>query len=306
MNHSPIRRRLLHGLLALPVLPRIAFAESAPSNDIHTQLAALEAASHGRLGVALYSTQLYRPLSYRANERFAMCSTAKVMTVAAVLQRSVHQPALLQQRISFSQDDVSVSGYAPITSKHSSDGMTITELCAAAISYSDNAAMNVLLHVLATKTHSGMQGVTAYARSIGDLHFRLDRIEPSLNTAIHGDPRDSTTPAAMAASLKQLVLGEALPLPQRTLLTQWLKQNTTGAKRIRAGVPVGWQVGDKTGTGAYGTTNDVAILWPMRGAPLTLAVYYTQDRPEAKPRDEVIAAATQIVMTGYETRPRVG
>jgi beta-lactamase class A len=299
VNHSPLRRRLLGGLLLLPVLPRFAFAASSTPQDLHAQLAALESASHGRLGVALYTPQLDRRLSYRADERFAFCSTAKVMAVAAILQRSISQPALLQQLVQFSQQQVSDSGYAPITAQHLGDGMTISALCAAALSYSDNAAMNLLLHTLSTPQQSGPLAVTAYARTLGDRIFRLDRSEPSLNTAIPGDKRDTSTPSAMAASLQHLLHGDHLPLPQRTLLKQWMLDNTTGGKRIRAGVD-GWQVGDKTGTGAYGTTNDLAFLQSLQGGEeLVLAIYFTQEKQDAAPRDEVIAAATRIVMAGY-------
>lgn len=300
MNHSPLRRTLLHALWALPLLPSLARAQSALSSPLQqllsSQIAALEASAGGRIGLALIDTADGSQLGYRADERFPFCSTGKVLAVAAILKRSMSQPALLQQRAQFSPQQVDASGYAPITAKHIGDGMTIAELCAAALSYSDNAAMNLLLDLLASTTQSGAQAVTVYARTIGDTTFRLDRTEPSLNTAIPDDPRDTSTPLAMSTTLKRLLLGDALAVAQRNLLQQWLKDNTTGDKRIRAGVPQGWQVGDKTGTGAYGTTNDLAILWPQSRAPIILAIYYTQVDPKAVARDEVVASATRITL----------
>ncbi|MDN8127273.1 class A beta-lactamase, partial [Burkholderia multivorans] len=157
--------------------------------------------------------------------------------------------------------------------------------------YSDNTAANELMKLI-----GGPAAVTAYARSIGDDTFRLDRWETELNTALPGDLRDTTTPAAMAASLRVLVLGDALPAAQRAQLIEWLRGNKVGDKRIRAGVPTGWRVGDKTGTGDYGTTNDAGVLWPPSRAPIVLAVYYTQTRADAKAKDDVIATATRIAI----------
>jgi beta-lactamase class A len=149
----------------------------------------------------------------------------------------------------------------------------------------------------ALKRLGGPAAVTAFARGIGDDSFRLDRWETELNTALPGDPRDTTTPDAMARSLQRLALGEALPALQRAQLQDWLRSATTGAERIRAGVPADWRVGDKTGTGAHGTANDIAVIWPPHRAPLVLAVYTTQPSQDAKPRNEVLAAAARIVVT---------
>lgn len=169
--------------------------------------------------------------------------------------------------------------------------MSIAALCAAAIEYSDNLAANYLLKEL-----GGPQGVTAYARLLGDTLTRLDRQETELNSAVPGDERDTSTPAAMAENLSKLTLGDALPTAQRQRLISWLKQNTTGDQSIRAGVPAGWTVGDKTGAGAYGTTNDLAILWPEKGAPKILAIYFTQPQPDAANNKAVLASATRLAI----------
>ena len=135
--------------------------------------------------------------------------------------------------------------------------------------------------------------MTQFARSIGDETFRLDRTEPTLNTAIPGDKRDTTSPLAMAQSLRKLALGDALAEPQRAQLVAWLKGNTTGAASIRAGLPASWTVGDKTGSGDYGTTNDIAVVWPDNHAPLILVTYFTQPQQDAKARKDVLAAAAK-------------
>jgi beta-lactamase class A len=203
---------------------------------------------------------------------------------------------LLQRRITYDDKQTASSGYAPITGKNIANGMTVAELCAATMQYSDNAAVNLLMKEL-----GGLQAVTAFARSIGDETFRLDRCEPELNSAIPGDERDTSTPAAMEKSLHKLILGDVLGQAQRDMLIDWLRSNTTGDKRIRAGAPKDWIVGDKTGTGSYGTTNDIGVLWPptkadAAGAPIVAAIYFTQREKDARPRDDVLAEATRIVL----------
>jgi beta-lactamase class A len=255
----------------------------------------LEVASGGRLGVSAINTANHAEIQYRQNERFPFCSTFKVMGVAAILQESIERPNLLQQRIHYKQDDLVT--YSPITEQHLRDGMTVAQLCEATLTTSDNTAMNLLMKIL-----GGPKAVTAFARSIENYSFRLDRWEPDLNSAIPNDTRDTTSPMAMRISLQKLVLGHGLPEYQETLLQSWLKKNTTGASRIRAGVPKTWLVGDKTGTGEYGTTNDIGIIYPAGCKPIVVTIYFTQGIKDAKPREEVIASATKIVIEDFSKK----
>ncbi len=259
--------------------------------SIQEKLKKLEASSGGRIGVYAMNMVNNKLIQYRADERFPFCSTSKLMVIAAILKKSESDPTLLQKRIKYSKKYVDKSGYAPITKQHIADGMTIAELCAAAIDYSDNVAMNLVI-----KNVGGIVAVNKYARSINDNKFNLTRLEPELNTAIPKDIRDTTTPAAMGNSLQLLVLGDALQSLQREKLITWLKNNTTGDARIRAGVPKGWIVADKTGTGDYGTSNDIGVIWSPNGAPIVLVIYTTQSKKSASSRDNVIASATRIVV----------
>ena len=260
--------------------------------SVQQQLAALEKDSGGRLGVMLINTEDNSQIAYRADERFAMCSTSKFMAASAILKQSETQTELLNRRVSLKKSDL--VNYNPITEKHLDTGMTVGELAAAALQYSDNTAMNKLIEQL-----GGPQKVTEYARTLGDKTFRLDRTEPTLNTAIPGDDRDTTSPRAMALSLQHVTLGSALAEPQRAQLVEWMKGNTTGAMSIRAGLPATWVVGDKTGSGDYGTTNDIAVIWPDNKAPLILITYFTQPQKDAKSRRDVLASAAKIVTQGY-------
>ncbi|MDN7932974.1 PEN family class A beta-lactamase, Bcc-type [Burkholderia metallica] len=254
--------------------------------------AELERSAGGRVGVCAIDIATGRRAEHRADERFPFCSTFKAMLSAAVLAQSVERPALLQQRVTYSQTDL--VNYSPVSEKHVGTGMTVAALCEAAIQYSDNSAANLLLKML-----GGPSAVTAYARSIGDDTFRLDRWETELNTALPGDPRDTTTPAAMAASMRVLMVGDALPPAQRAQLVAWMRGNKVGDKRLRAGVPAGWTVADKTGTGDYGTTNDAGVVWSPSRTPIALAVYYTQARADARAKDDVIASVARIVVQAF-------
>lgn len=272
----------LISLLASPML----WADN--NNTVEEQLNTLEKYSQGRLGVALINTEDNSQIIYRGEERFAMASTSKVMAVAAVLKASEKQAGLLDKNITIKKSDL--VAYSPITEKHLTIGMTLAELSAATLQYSDNTAMNKILDYL-----GGPAKVTQFARSINDVTYRLDRKEPELNTAIHGDPRDTTSPIAMAKSLQALTLGDALGQSQRQQLVTWLKGNTTGDHSIKAGLPKHWVVGDKTGSGDYGTTNDIAVIWPENHAPLILVIYFTQQEQDAKYRKDIIAKAAEIV-----------
>ncbi|SDP39043.1 beta-lactamase class A [Rhodoferax sp. OV413] len=281
---APVRRRSL--LLAAAASPFLPVAAAAPSAS--QQLQALETAATGRLGVAAFGAG-GASLLHRAEERFPACSTFKLLLASAILARSAQDPGLLQQRIRYTAADL--VSYSPITEKHVADGQTVAELCAAALQYSDNSASNLLMRTL-----GGPPAVTAYAHAIGDTSFRLDRWETDLNSAIPGDTHDTCTPAGMARSLQTLLLGDALALPQRTQLKDWMLGNTTGATRIRAGVPADWRVADKTGAGSYGTTNDIGVVWSPAGTPVVLAVYFTQPDKGAPMRNDVVAATTRIAV----------
>lgn len=287
---SSWRKTVLTAAAAVPLL-LASVSVWASADTIQQKLAELEKSSGGRLGIALINTADNSQILYRGDERFAMCSTSKVMAAAAVLKQSETDKAVLNKRQEINAADLVI--WSPVTEKHLQSGMTLAELSAATLQYSDNTAMNKIIAYL-----GGPDKVTAFARSIGDVTFRLDRTEPTLNTAIPGDERDTSTPLAMAKSLHKLALDDALGEQQRAQLVTWLKGNTTGGQSIRAGLPESWIVGDKTGAGEHGTTNDIAVIWPENHAPLVLVTYFTQPQQDAKNRKDVLAAAAKIVTEG--------
>jgi len=235
---------------------------------IASALAQLERQRGGRLGVAICNTASGAEAMHRGDERFPMCSTFKFLLVAQALSRVDAGRERLDRRIVFERSEL--VPWSPVTEKHPGEsGMRIEELCAAAMMLSDNTAANLLL-----AQYGGPSGLTAFARTLGDPMSRLDRIEPSLNEARPGDLRDTTTPTAMRGNLHALLVGRALSASSRKLLTEWMFASTTGAKRLRAGVPGNWKVGDKTGTSGNGISNDIGILVPPHGVPLLVTVYF--------------------------------
>ena len=170
--------------------------------------------------------------------------------------------------------------------------MTVGELCEAALTLSDNTAANMMLESL-----GGPANLTEFARSLGDGVTRLDRIETGLNEAKPGDPRDTTSPAAMADNLRKILLGDALSASSRYQLANWIVANKTGDKRIRAGIPKGWRVGDKTGSGGNAETNDIAVLWPPGRAPIIVTAYFAESPASDEARNTVLAEVGRLAAT---------
>lgn len=252
----------------------------------------IEAAAAGRLGVAVLDTADGRLQGHRLDERFPLCSTFKWLAAALVLHRVDTGQEQLDRRIRFGPEVL--VPYSPVVSRHvGGDGMTLAELCDAAITLSDNAAGNLLL-----KSFGGPEALTRHARTLGDTMTRLDRWEPELNEATPGDPRDTTTPRAMATALRAAMLGEALSASGREHLVRWMQASQTNGKRLRAGLPAGWRLGSKTGTGARGTTNDVGVFWPPGRAPVVVAVYLTESGAEEAARNAAVARVAQGVTGG--------
>ena len=289
------RRRFLYGVLAATggcILP--ASGEAAQTDDWSEQfarrVAALEKERGGRLGVAVVDTASGKNAAFRGDERFPMCSTFKVLAVAATLGRIDSGKDQLDRRVRFEASDV--VSFSPITKEHvGGDGMSLAEICAAAITVSDNTAGNLLLANI-----GGPAGLTAYARSLGDTVTRLDRNEPTLNEAVPDDPRDTTSPLAMLSNLRKLMTENILTPASRERLIGWMIGNKTGDARLRAGLPRDWRVGDKTGSGEKGTTNDIAVIWPSSGRqPILVSAYLTGSSPEADHRNATLAAVGRAV-----------
>jgi beta-lactamase class A len=294
------RDALLRSALLLPVVctPACATAAArAPTRPASmptrsARLAELEQESGGRLGVAVLDSASGVRFGQRESERFPLCSTFKLLAVAAVLARVDRGEERLDRRIAYGSADL--LEYAPVTrARLAEGGMPLSDLCQAAICVSDNTAGNLIL-----ATYGGPVALTRYVRTLGDALTRLDRNEPMLNEGAPGDERDTTTPAAMLTCMRALLLGEALSIASRERLKAWLLATTTGDKRLRAGVPKGWRVGDKTGTADHGSSHDVGILWPPGKPPLLVAAYLYAPGAAPAARDAILAEVGRLAATG--------
>jgi beta-lactamase class A len=273
------RRQLLLGTLGAlatacaPSVGRVAPPADSPGDPVRA-FAAIEARVGGRVGVFALDTGTGRPLAHRPDERFRMCSTFKWLLAAAVLARADTAQLALDERVPYGVGDL--LEYAPVTRAHVAEGsMTVDALAQAAVTLSDNTAANLLLAKV-----GGPAGLTQYVRTLGDPVTRLDRDEPGLNTAEPGDPRDSTSPRAMVELLRRVLCADALSPARRARLLGWLAACETGRDRLRAGLPPGWTVGDKTGTGGRGAVNDLAIATPPGRAPILIAAYLSDSDAE--------------------------
>lgn len=279
--------------LALPLLAQAAGKATGrvPTDAALTaanDFAALEKACAGRLGVTLLDTGSGRRIGHRQDERFPMCSTFKSMLAATVLSQAERTPGLLDRRVAVRQADL--LSHAPVARRHAGKDMTVRDLCRATLITSDNTAANLLFGVV-----GGPPAVTAFLRASGDAVSRSDRLEPELNSFVEGDPRDTTTPAAMAASLQRVVLGEVLQPASRQQLADWLIDNETGDACLRAGLGKRWRVGDKTGSNGEDARNDIAVLWPLAGgSPWVLTAYLQAAAISNEQRATVLAQVGRI------------
>jgi beta-lactamase class A len=253
------------------------------------RLGAIEARVGGRLGVAALDVASGAHIAHRADERFAMCSTFKVVAAAAALKRVEAGALRLTDFVRYGQADL--LSYAPVTKAHVAEGgMRLADLLAAAVELSDNTAANLILAAI-----GGPAGWTRFARGLGDRVSRLDRNEPALNAALPGDRRDTTTPAAMVADLRAVLLGGALSPASRDRLAGWMVAGQTGQNRLRAGLPSAWRIGDKTGTGDHGAANDIAVAWTP-GGPIVIACYLTSaEAASSDAREAAIADVGRLV-----------
>lgn len=287
------RRQAIAGaLLAVPAVSALAgTAGAAAGGTLEERLAGLEARHEGRIGVAILNLATGARLGHRADERFLMCSTFKALLAGHVLARVDREEETLDRRIVVKASDL--VDWSPVVEKRvGGAGISIAELCEATITLSDNAAANLLL-----AASGGPKAVTQFLRGAGDEVTRLDRTEPTLNYhEAPDDERDTTTPAAMAETLRKLIFGDVLSARSKAQLAAWLVMNKTGDARLRAGFPADWMTGDKTGTNGdkHGNANDVAVAWsPDRGAVI-VAAFCEMPGISGDERNAVIAGIGRI------------
>lgn len=263
----------------------------ASTGSLINNLQYLEKETKGHIGLSVIDLNNDQHLSYHGDELFPMGCTSKVIGVAAILKQSMTNNKLLDERIYYKKSDL--TNWTPVTQQHLSSGMTIDQLNQAAIEYSDNTAMNLLV-----VKAGGLNQINQFANN--DLHnksFRQDRNWPNEALAVPGGKLDNSTPNDMANSLNELLFGNVLGQEQKAKLQTWMKMCKTGDKRIRSGIPKGWEVADKTGTGYfYAVTNDIAVVWPPKCKPIILAVYYYRQDKKASKKEDMLGKVANIAL----------
>jgi beta-lactamase class A len=276
-----------------PAHPGPAPAPSGPpvarTVDSAADFTALERGYGAHIGVHAVDTADGREVAWHADTRFSYNSTFKALLAGAVLTK--HGRGGMDEVLRWEADDL--VAHSPVTERHTGSGLSRAALCAAAVRHSDNTAANVLLADL-----GGPRALGALVRgATGDRVSRMERPEPFLSRWTPGETRDTTTPRQLTANLRAYALGDVLAAPERARLTGWLRSSTTGGATIRAGVPKGWTVEDKTGTGSYhGARDDIAVLRPPGRAPLVLTLLSWRDERAAEPDDRLLAEATRVVV----------
>jgi len=276
------RRTLLAAASGFVLSP--AFAQDAPP-----VLAAYERETGGRIGLYAENLASGTKIVWRAEERFVMCSTFKASLAAFVLARVDRGEDRLEDMVAYGAADL--LDYAPVAKANLAAGaMSVSDMCKAIVELSDNSCANLLL-----ARSGGPAALTAFWRATGDTVSRLDHNEPELNRSPPGDPRDTTTPAAMAGNLRRFVLGEVLSPASRQHLAEWLVGCKTGNNRLRGGLPKNWKVGDKTGNNGKDASGDIAIAWPDAGGPVLLCAYTQGGSPTPKQFEAVFAEIGRLV-----------
>ncbi|WP_160051557.1 class A beta-lactamase [Nocardiopsis sp. FR26] len=302
---SPTRRTGLAALAALTLIPVVGCAGPSGSAEPAAEGSAASEAPSGafrdferleeefdaRLGVYAVDTGTGEEVSHRPDERFAYASTHKALSAGAVLRRNSLEE--MEEVVTYTEDDL--VSHSPVTERHVETGMTLMEVADAAVRYSDNTAANLLMEEL-----GGPDGFEEALEAIGDDVTDPERMETELNEGVPGDTRDTSTPRAMATSLREFALGDVLPEDRRDVFTTMLRGNTTGDTLVRAVVPEGWEVGDRTGAGGYGTRNVIAVVWPPEADPLVIAIMSSRDREDAEYDDALVAGAAEVVVAALD------
>ena len=280
--------KLMALLLVIIFCVSLSSGVEAKKSKIYYKLYKIEADYKANIGVYAIDTDSGKIINYNPSKRFAYCSTHKVFTAAEILRR--YSPEQLQEVIHYAEDDI--LSYAPVTKEHVDTGMTLFEICEAAVRFSDNTAANLMINKL-----GGIENFKLALQDIGDEITNPVRIEPEMNEFVPESTIDTSTPKQMALNLQKYVLGDVLNEEQKQILINWMSNNAITDSLIKAGVPDGYKVIDKSGSGTYGTRNDIAIIYPENGKPIVMAIMTNRNDKFDRYDDKLIAGIANILMT---------
>ncbi len=230
-------------------------------------------------------------VEYNGEARMPYASTMKVFVAAALLASTPVEER--ETIVRWTQAQLDVAGYSPLTSEHLDDGLTLDALAEAAVRDSDNTAANLVMESL-----DGPSGVQDFLRALGDPTTVVTEYEPELNAIVPGSDQNTSTPLALATNLKTIFEGDALEQGSRETLLDWMTGNATGDALIRAAAPSGWTVADKSG-GAGGVRNDVAVVTTESGEQIYIAILTATKDPAAAYTDEVVERVARDLLAEF-------
>ena len=273
-------------IAAIALLALLSGCKGQPSD---LNFGELEAKYDAQIGVYVLDTNDNSEIAYNADQRFAYCSTHKVLSVGALLQRKSLDE--LGERRIYSAEEI--LPYSAITKAHVADGLTLAEICEAALRVSDNTAANLVIAEL-----GGIDAFRDSLRAIGDDVTEPARLETELNIFSPDSPADTTTPRRLAKDLELYLLGDLLSDEKKSLLATWMSDNAITDDLIKAGVPKGWKVLDKSGAGInYVTRNDVAVIYPPNKKPIVVAIMTRRNEESARFDSALVAEVAEKIFT---------
>ena len=258
------RRTFMAGLPLLASAPALAAPDLFAA--VRRAIAGIERSAGGPIGVAILDTGSGARFEHRAQQRFPLCSTFKLLLAARLLHGAQDGRWAMTDRLPVAAADMMY--HAPFTETRIGGTASLAELAEAMVTNSDNPAANIALRHI-----GGPAALTAWLRRIGDATTRIDRYEPAMNNETPGDPRDTTTPAAMLATSRRLATAGPLDAAGRAMLLGWMAASVTADTMIRPALPAGWREANKTGSGEWHARNIVSVITPPGRAPIWVAAY---------------------------------
>jgi beta-lactamase class A len=266
--------------------------------QLHQQIERIAAQAHGRVGVACSLPGKTLECDLAAGAGYPMQSTYK-LPISMVVLHQVEQGRLkLDQTVHIVPSQLAApDDYSPLRDEHphGAADVSIRELIQRAVTYSDNVASDTLLRAI-----GGGAVATAYFHSLGIDGIQIVYPEQAQNRDERLQYRNSATPRAYVALLRRLADNSPLSPEHTRFLFDCMYASHTGDHRLKALLPPGTPVADKTGTSGQNrptmnATNDFGLITLPNGQKLAVAVLIADSAAPFAVREHVIAEIGQAI-----------
>lgn len=261
-----------------------AKTDNSVQQQLNRIIPAWEKRLDAKIGVSITNSATLQHASYRGSEQFPFNSTIKTFIVANFLQLVDSNQRSLNKQVDIKQSDL--LEYAPVCKIFfdANESMTFEQLCAAAITMSDNTAANLILVEL-----GGLAVFNQFLQSIGLANTVAGHDEPLLNEAKYGDVVDTTQPVEYATGLQSLMTQTVLSTESKQRLLDWMRQNKVADGLFRRHLPANWQIADRTGAGSNGSRNIIAVVWNEKQVSYFISLFIVETSASFSDRNEAIA-----------------